>query len=40
MIRLRSLLFVLIIALSLTAVTIVFAEDPPPSQMVNLSLRP
>ena len=37
MIRLRSLLFVLIIALSLTAVTIVFADNPP--QMVNLSLR-
>ncbi len=31
MIRLRSLLFVLIIALSLTAVTIVFADAPPPS---------
>lgn len=31
MIRLRSLLFVLIIALSLTAVTIVFADNPPPS---------
>ena len=30
MIRLRSLLFVLIIALSLTAVTIVFADAPPP----------
>ena len=30
MIRLRSLLFLLIIALSLTAVTIVFADAPPP----------
>gem|GEM_PF-1484824 len=29
MIRLRSLLFVLIIAVSLTAVTIVFADNPP-----------
>ncbi len=38
MIRLRSLLFVLMIALSLTAVTIGFADNPP--QMVNLSLRP
>jgi uncharacterized repeat protein (TIGR01451 family) len=31
MIRLRSLLFILTIALSLTAVTIVFADDPAPS---------
>jgi uncharacterized repeat protein (TIGR01451 family) len=39
MIRLRSLLFILTIALSLTAVTIVFADDPPPPGVEPLEPR-